>query len=141
MPSSEMEAPHRRRSRAGGLGLVAGVLVLAVCLPAAATRTVKIPSEISIHERELRFHGRVTSTRSACETDRRVTLYRRFSDGSHQALASRKTDASGRWRIRVSGFAGISMARFYAKAHRRSEGTAGTIYVCQRARSKTISFH
>jgi hypothetical protein len=136
-----MDVRHRRRSRADALVLVAGALVLAVCLPAAATRTVKIPSQISIHERELRFHGRVTSTRSACETDRRVTLYRRFSDGSHQALASTKTDASGRWRIHITGSAGISMARFYAKAHRRSEGTAGTIYVCKRARSKTISFH
>lgn len=137
-----MEPERRSEGPKWTLALLAAALALAIVLPAAyATRTVKIPSQISIHERELRFHGKVTATNSACEPDRRVTLYRRFSNGTHQALGSTKTDQAGRWRVHISGSAGISMGRFFAKARRRSEGTAGTIYVCQRARSKTISFH
>jgi hypothetical protein len=137
-----MDSPPRRRSRTGAPALIAGALVLAAWLPAAsATRTVKIPSQISIHERELHFHGRVTSTNSACESNRRVTLFRRFENGTHQSLGSTTTDQGGHWRLHISGSAGISMARFYAKARRRSEGTAGTIYVCQHAVSRTISFH
>jgi hypothetical protein len=137
-----MGRARRRRGRAGAASLVVGALVLATWLPAAdATRTVKIASQISIHERGLHFHGRVTASKSACESNRRVVLYRKFSNGTHQALGSTKTDQGGHWRLNVSGSAGISMARFFAKARRRSEGTAGTIFVCQRARSKTISFH
>ena len=137
-----MGLPRPRPGRAGALSLIAAALVLTIWLPAAgATRTVKIPSQISIHERALHFHGRVTASNSACESDRRVVLYRRFLNGTRQALGRTKTDQSGRWRIHISGSAGISMARFFAKARRRSEGTAGTIYICQRARSKTVSFH
>jgi hypothetical protein len=137
-----MESAGRRRVPTGALALIAGAIALASSLSVAeGTRTVRIPSQITIHENGLQFKGKVTATNDACLADRKVTLFRRFSDGSHQAYGSDMTGAGGHWHIQVSGSAGISMARFYAKAHRRSEGTAGTIYVCQRARSRTISFH
>jgi hypothetical protein len=56
-------------------------------------------------------------------------------------LGSATMSSSGHWKITSSGSAGISLGHFYAKVTKRSEGTAGTIYVCRAARSKTIPFH
>jgi hypothetical protein len=112
------------------LALVSGVT------SALATRTVKIASKISIQDKQLTFSGRVTAKNSACDSSRKVTLYRTKS----LKLGSATTSPSGHWKITVSGFAGISLGRFYAKVSSRSEGTAGTIYVCKAARSKTIAF-
>jgi len=44
----------------------------------------------------------------------------------------------GRWKITVSGSAGISLSHVLAKVKRRAEGTAGTMFVCEAARSSTI---
>ena len=108
---------------------------------ADATSTVHIASHISIKSNGLRFSGKVTSSNSACESGRHVSLYRRLSGGHRQRLGVTVTGASGKWHIRVSGFAGVSLSRFYAKVRRRAEGTAGTIFVCDSADSPTISLH
>jgi hypothetical protein len=106
---------------------------------ALATKTVHIHSSISISGSDLHFKGHVSSSNSACEGGRRVTLYRTLSDGSSEPVGSTTSASSGKWHITVSGSAGISMSKFFAKAKRRSEGTAGTIYVCDRARSQTVT--
>lgn len=116
----------------------AAALVLATGLTAAeATRTVRIASHITIVSHALTFSGRVTSSNAACSSGRKVTLYRTKS----LVLGSTHTNASGRWHVTASGSAGISLGHFYAVVKQRSEGTAGTIYVCKGARSKTIPFH
>src|ERR1700730_16359228 len=104
---------------------------------AQATRTVTLASHITIKSRGLTFSGRVTSTNAACASARKVTLYRKQS----QVLGSTMTSSSGGWTITVSGSAGITLGHFYAKATRRSEGTAGTIYVCKAAGARTVPFH
>jgi hypothetical protein len=108
--------------------------------PAAASRTVAIGSRITIKSTEMRFGGRVTSSNQACAEQRKVVLYKVVSGGPDQALGRARTDAGGRWSVTVSGFAGISLSRFYAKAKARTEGAAGTLYTCRAARSKTIGF-
>jgi hypothetical protein len=113
------------------LMLVAGVTV------AFATRTVTIASHVSIKSKGLTFSGRVTANNAACDSGRKVTLYRTSS----LKLGSATTSSSGRWKITASGSAGISLGHFYAKVTKRSEGTAGTIYVCKAARSATIALH
>lgn len=113
------------------LGLIAGVTV------AFATRTVAIASHISIKSAGLSFSGRVTAKNAACDSARKVTLYRTSS----VKLGTATTTTSGHWKITASGSAGISLGHFYAKVSKRSEGTAGTIYVCKAARSPTIAFH
>jgi hypothetical protein len=65
-----------------------------------------------------------------------VTLYRTGS----LVLGSATTSPSGHWKIRVSGSAGITLGHFYAKVKKRSEGTAGTIYVCKAATSLTVPY-
>ena len=129
-----------RALRIGGVWIAACAFGLAFGLSSGgATKTVTIPSRLSIEATGLKFSGRVSSSAAPCRQARRVTLYRRLSNGGRQALGSRSTGSSGKWQITVSGWAGISMAHFYATVRQRSEGTAGTIYVCKGARSKTIA--
>ena len=114
------------------------VVVLALGLSAAyATRTVRLASHISIKSTKAgTFGGKVTSSNAACDGSRKVTLH----TTSSLKLASTTTGASGAWKITPSGFAGISLHHFFAKVAQRSEGTAGTIYVCKAAKSKTVPF-
>jgi hypothetical protein len=79
----------------------------------------------------------VTAKNAACDGGRKVTLYRT----SALKLGSAATTSSGHWKITASGSAGISLGHFYARVSKRSEGTAGTIYVCTAAKSKTIPLH
>ena len=108
---------------------------------ADATRKVRIPSRITIEQHgSLTFHGRVKSENAGCKDARHVSLYRRLSDGGRQRLGVDVTGPNGKWRITVSGFAGVSLSHFYAKVRQRKEGTAGTIFVCKSARSETTAF-
>jgi hypothetical protein len=104
---------------------------------AAASRTVRIASHITIHSNNLTFSGRVKSRNAACVNDRKVTLYRTNGD----VLGHTHTNSHGHWKITASGSAGISLGRFFAKVKRESQGAAGTIYVCKGAKSKTIRLH
>jgi hypothetical protein len=133
---------RHRTVRIAAAATVVSALALGSALTAAdATNTVRIASQISIQGHGLVFKGRVTSSNAGCEQGRHVSLYRRLSGGGRQRLGVDITPASGKWKVTVSGFAGVSMSHFYAKVRRRSEGTAGTIFVCKSARSVTIPFH
>jgi glutamate synthase domain-containing protein 3 len=125
-----------------GFRILAASALASTCLlgVADATRTVRITSHISIKAHQLDFRGKVTSSNTACKDGRHVSLYRRLSGGGRQRLGTDVTGASGKWHVTVSGFAGVSLSNFYAKVRRRAEGTAGTIYVCKSAHSKTIAF-
>jgi hypothetical protein len=125
--------------RGGSIAVALTLAVLLLAATAAATRTVHIPSKVSIaNHHGLHFGGRVSSTNHACEQGRKVVLFRVIVNGPDQVMGRDTSDGEGRWGIEVSGFAGISMSHFYAKVKRRSEGTAGTIYVCGADRSRTI---
>ena len=125
--------------RGGLIAILLAAAALAVAATASATRTVRTPSKVSIaNHHGLHFTGRVTSSNHACVEQRKVVLFRVIGNGPDQALGHDVTSSNGSWSVEVSGFAGISLSHFYAKVKRRSEGTAGTIYVCQGDRSRTI---
>ncbi len=113
------------------------LLLLAALGTAGATRTVRVPSKISIKSHGLTFSGRVSASKAPCRDARHVTLHR----DNGQNLGSMTTGPSGKWKIVVSGSAGISLSTFHATVARRTDGTLGTIYVCKAARSKTIYLH
>jgi hypothetical protein len=116
---------------------VMGVVLVAGLDAAYATRTVKLASHISIKSHHnTTFTGRVTSSNPGCEDARKVTLY----TTTKLKLGSAKTNKHGRWKIKASGFAGISLHHFFAKVAKVSSGAAGTIYVCKAATSKRIRF-
>jgi hypothetical protein len=115
---------------------VIGVVLVVWFGTAYATRIVNVPSHISIKSHHnTTFTGRVTS-HSGCLDGRRVTLY----TTTKLKLGAAKTNKSGYWKIKASGFAGISLHHFFAKVVKFANGTAGTIYVCEAATSKTIPF-
>lgn len=129
----------RKLAALGAAFVIAALAAALVALPAAATRTVRIPSAISIRSHGLTFSGKVTAGKyEPCVQQRKVTLYKDLGNGSGQALMSTRTDDQGRWKITPPGSAGISLWEFFARVKKRSEGTAGTIYLCKGARSKTI---
>jgi hypothetical protein len=114
-------------------------VVLVACLGLAyATRTVKVASHISIKSHHnLTFTGRVTSSDPGCASDgRTVTLY----TTTKLKLGTANTNIHGSWKIKASGFAGISLHHFFAKVAKFPNGAAGTIYLCKAATSKTIPF-
>jgi hypothetical protein len=115
---------------------VVGV-VLAGCVGSAyATRIVNVASHISIKSHhDTTFTGRVTS-HPGCQDGRKVTLY----TTTKLKLGTAKTNKYGYWKIKASGFAGISLHHFFAKVAKFSNGAAGTIFVCRSATSKTIAF-
>ena len=127
----------------------AGKSLIAIAIGAAAlwvagtsawaTNTINTASKISIKSSGLDFSGKVTSNGyQPCQQFRKVKLFRVISGGPDQKMGSDTTNAHGKWAISPSGFAGISLAHFYAKVKKSSQGTAGTIYVCGPARSATI---
>jgi hypothetical protein len=106
---------------------------------ATATRTINVPSKVSIKSSSLKFSGKVTAGKfEPCQQQRKVVLYKVVSGGADQAVGETSTNLKGKWTITPQGSAGISLASFYAKVRKVSEGTAGTIYVCQAGKSKTI---
>jgi hypothetical protein len=126
---------HSRSLKVAAAATCASALALGTGLTTAeATKTVTFGSHITIKSHALTFSGKVTSSHPACASHRKVILYRKQS----QVLGATNTNSSGNWKITVSGSAGISLGQFYAKVTKRSDGAAGTIYVCKAATSKTI---
>jgi hypothetical protein len=129
---------RKRTLRWASVGALLSALALVVVAMAVATRTVRISSHVTIKSAGLTFTGRVTASNAACGANRRVRLYRQ--SGS-LLLGAATTNLSGHWKITVAGFAGVSLGHFLAKVKQRSEGTAGTIYVCKATTSPTIAFN
>ncbi len=126
--------------RVGSIAVVIALAALLVAATATATRTVKVPSKVTIESNSLHFHGEVKTAAvyEPCEQQRKVTLFKVIANGPDQPVGHDTSDNHGNWSITPQGSAGITLAHFYAKAKKLSQGTAGTIYVCQTGRSKTI---
>jgi hypothetical protein len=116
-----------------------GVLAAsAVAVPALAGHTVKIDSRVSLPPpQKTPFHGRVKSSRHACEVDRLVKVYR-VRPGrdpvADRGDAKDRTNRRGKWRA-IQQL--LPEGNYYAKVVRRKEGTAGTTFVCRQDRSAT----
>src|SRR4051794_19270467 len=110
-----------------------GLLALAVAVPAAATQTVHIQSEIKLRNHAPAFHGRITSSNSACEEIRSVKMFKLRRNGSKKLLGETTSDLEGKWTVLVDP---LKSGAYFAVAQTREEGTAGTIFVCDRAKSR-----
>ena len=125
-----MSQAHRRAAL-----IVCAVLATAIAaVPALATNVVKIDSKVTISAHAPAFHGRVKSDNHACETGRKVKLFKRRHGPDH-LLGHDETNHKGRWQVGVNP---LSSGAYYAKVTRREEGAAGTIFVCRRDRSRTL---
>jgi hypothetical protein len=111
----------------------AAAVVLAVAALAGATNVKRFDSKVTL-ARANPFHGHVSSGKHACEQSRRVKVFNKYP-GHDGLFGKTTTNNHGRWAIPAS-----PNGRFYAKVTRRSEGTAGTIFVCRSDRSRTRHF-
>ena len=114
----------------------AGLLALAVTVPAMATQTVHISSEIKLRNHAPAFHGRIVSANSACEEGRSVKLFKQKRNGGKKLLGTTVSDLEGKWAVLVDP---LSSGAYFAVAQKREEGTAGTIFVCDRAKSRFVA--
>jgi hypothetical protein len=127
-----------RTRRVALLASLVAIAIVGLASTATGTGVVKINSKVTIQSRSLVFHGKVRSPNPGCRGSRKVKLKRVVSGGPDQVVGRDTSDNRGRWRITPQGSAGISLAHFYARVRRSSEGTAGTIFVCRGDRSRTV---
>src|SRR3954452_11936197 len=146
MPTEGEDMKTRRRTRNRRRIAVMGLGVLAagaVAVPALASQTVKIDSKVTLAVDAGRchggqcsataFHGRVKSSRHACEVHRTVKVFNRQGT----LIGKDRSSHRGRWRVLdESPHAG----NYHAKVLRREEGTAGTNFVCRGDRSKVVDW-
>jgi hypothetical protein len=114
----------------------AAMLALTATVPAMATRTVHISSEIKLRNHAPAFHGRITSDNSACEQGRSVKLFKERRNGGKKLLGTTTSGLEGKWQVLVDP---LSSGAYFAVAQERKEGTAGTIFVCDRAKSRFVA--
>lgn len=118
------------------LATMAGVAaILALAIPALATRTVRVPSTVSLAP--TLSSGKVSSAKKACIDSRRVVVKFMDASGRVSLYGTATTDASGKYSAQNLGSVkGRPPFKFFAVAKARSEGTAGTVFVCRQATSK-----
>jgi hypothetical protein len=124
-----------RTKRAGAaLVLATGIAALAP-LPAGATKTVNVPSTLQVSA--YGYFGKVKSPNSGCVGERRVVLKQK----GYGALGSDTSDEEGRWKVDPESihYKGPLPFKIYAELKPLSQGTAGTIYKCAGATSRTIT--
>jgi hypothetical protein len=123
------KAATRRLTLVSILALAVSASAIGV---AGATNTVEIDSQIILRETFPAFHGKVTSSNAACLAPRLVKLFKQKRNGGRKLLGKTHTDSAGKWEIIVDP---LSSGVYRAVVKQRSEGTAGTIFVCLRDKS------
>ncbi len=124
-----------RRAWVGAL-MAAAIAAAAVAVaPAGATKVVKYESSVTLGA--TLTGGKVSSPKGACTKDRKVVVKYTDAKGRAYVFGRDRTDNSGRYQVTGGATPGKLPFKFKATVKRRSEGTAGTIYVCKEATSKT----
>ena len=103
---------------------------------AGAGQTVELGSHVKIRDGFPAFHGKVKAHNAACVEQRRVKLFKERRNGGRKLLGFDQTDDDGKWLVEVDP---LKSGAYFAVAKRREEGTAGTIYVCLRKKSRTVA--
>jgi hypothetical protein len=80
------------------------------------------------------FHGRPKAKNDACVRQRKVKMFKKRKDGGKRLLGTDVTSKKGKWKVIVNP---LKNGDYYAVAKKKKEGTAGTIYVCEKDRSLT----
>ncbi|HSS05251.1 MAG TPA: hypothetical protein VLK89_08725 [Solirubrobacterales bacterium] len=128
-----------------GTKLKAGLTTLAVvtmaaalvAVPAGATKIVNVSSTLTISQ--YAYKGKVSAANPACIAERAVVLKQQ----GHGVLGRAQSTETGKWEVNPEDlhFKGQLPYKIYAELKPKSEGTAGTIYKCGGATSKTITIN
>ena len=122
----------RKLALATALALVA---IPAIALAGGPGQVVEIESEIKIRKAFPPFHGKVLADNENCVEQRRAKLFKEKRNGDRKLLGFDLTDEKGKWDVRVDP---LKSGAYYAVVKRQEQGTAGTIYACLRAKSRTL---
>jgi hypothetical protein len=122
--------------RSALMALATAGLVALVAVPALAAQTVHITSEIKLRNNAPAFHGRIVSDNDACEQSRSVKLFKERRNGGKKLLGTTTSDLEGKWQVLVDP---LSSGAYFAVGQKREEGTAGTVFVCDRAKSRIVA--
>jgi hypothetical protein len=116
------------------LTLAAGAATALLLASGALAGHVKtIDSSVTLSQNNP-FHGHVVSEKHACSVHRIVKVFNK-KPGKDGLFGSTKSNNTGSWSIPA-----MPNGKFYAKMPRRSEGTAGTTFVCTGDKSPVRSF-
>ena len=96
-------------------------------------QTVTIDSTIILRQHFPAFHGRVKADNDACIEQRTVKLFKLRRRGDRKLLGTTTTDNAGKWQVNVEP---LKSGAYFAVVKKETQGTAGTIYVCARDKSK-----
>jgi len=116
------------------LALAAGAATALLLASGALAGNVKtFDSSITLSQNNP-FHGQVASKKHAC-VERRVVKVFNKKPGKDGLFGTTKSKRDGSWSMPA-----MPNGKFYAKMPRRSEGTAGTTFVCTGDTSPVRSF-
>jgi hypothetical protein len=126
-----------RTSKAGAVLAAAASAVALVAIPAGAAgpgQTVNVKSEVTIGA--VGYQGKVKATNSNCVGARTVVLKQK----GNGVLSRVKSKANGNWKADLDELnENIEIpAKVYAEVKPLTQATAGPIYKCQAATSKTV---
>ena len=110
-------------------------LAAAFTAEAASAHTIRFGGQLTVRfiEETNVFKGRLTSSRSACESGRRVNVFR-VTPGPDVRVASDRTDSVGRWQVVYNA----PTDDYYAKVGRRDIGGAGHDHICIAVRTSSF---
>lgn len=126
----------RTKKAGAALAALAGAVAV-VAIPAAAAgpgQTVKVPTTLKISA--YGYKGKVTSGNSNCVAERTVVLKQK----GYGVLGRDKSEDNGSWEVSPEDlrFKGPLPYKLYAEVKPLTQATAGPIYKCLAATSKTI---
>lgn len=123
-------------------GTLIGAIVATCALVASAAlaqgATVKVDTTVKMRKSSPTFHGAVLADNENCVEGRKVKLYRRPAGGHAKKVLMGKTTAkdTGKWKIKIKIPDEPQPQNYFAVAPKVKQGTAGTIYVCKKGKSK-----
>jgi len=126
-----------RTKKAGTLAALAATVAALVALPAGATgpgQTVKVKSEVTIGATG--YQGKVKADNSNCVGERTVVLKQK----GNGVLSRVESKANGSWKADLEELnANLKIpAKVFAEVKPSTQATAGPIYKCLGATSKTV---
>ena len=126
-----------RTKKAGALAVLALTAIALVAIPALAAgpgQTVKVKSEITLGVSG--FQGKVKAANSNCVGERIVVLKQK----GNGVLSRVKSKANGNWQADAEELnANVKIpAKVFAEVKPSTQATAGPIYKCSGAVSKTV---
>jgi hypothetical protein len=127
-----------KRFWAGATVLVAAVAIGAPMTASAGVgQVVKIPTTLQISP--YAYYGKVNASNPNCVEGRKVVLKQQ----GYGVLGRATSNENGKWEVAPESikYKGPLPYKLYAEVKQDSQGTAGTIYKCLAATSKTITIN